>query len=195
MCCGSTHSRAESGTFHYLLYHELVGFTFNILLRIFIGFQWVLIGMQFIVQAIIPDVPNEVEIQSERIEFINEKVVEKVADEDYGETVEMEETEDDEGEEGGESGGGKGHKKGCCGGMLGKSGKSHGKKIKRGLKEVTVFPYPFDGAWPAPLQGSSGISTEEIKAAIAQGSTGNTDGRTLGGSGYSPLPPAPPTYY
>lgn len=143
-------------------------------------------------QAIIPDVPNEVEIQSQRIDFINEKVVEKVADEDFGEVVEMEETNDDD--EGEESESNKAKKAACCG-LMKKGSKTRGKKIKHGLKEVTVFPYPFSGAWPAPLQGSSGISTEEIKAAIAAGSTGNTDGRSLGGGGYSPLPPPPPTYY
>eukprot|EP00349_Pseudokeronopsis_sp_Brazil_P006662 CAMPEP_0202975738 /NCGR_PEP_ID=MMETSP1396-20130829/71532_1 /ASSEMBLY_ACC=CAM_ASM_000872 /TAXON_ID= /ORGANISM="Pseudokeronopsis sp., Strain Brazil" /LENGTH=46 /DNA_ID= /DNA_START= /DNA_END= /DNA_ORIENTATION= len=30
---------------------------------IFIGFQWVLISIQYITQAIIPDVPESVEIQ------------------------------------------------------------------------------------------------------------------------------------
>ena len=154
-----------------------------------------LIGIQFIAQAIIPDVPREVEIQSERIEFMNEKVVEKVADEDFGEVVEIEETNDDEEGEGQSDGlSGKGTKKGCCGAFR-KGSKSRAKKIKHGLKEVTVFPYPFEGAWPAPLQGSSGISTDEIKAVIASGSTGNTDGKSLQNGGYSALPPAPPAYY
>jgi anoctamin-10/anoctamin-7 len=50
---------------------------------IFIGFQWVLISIQFITQAIIPDVPESVEVQLERTAFINDKVIEKVADEDF----------------------------------------------------------------------------------------------------------------
>jgi len=162
---------------------------------IFVGFQWVLIGIQFVAQAVIPDVPNEVEIQQERIAFMNDKVVEKVADEDYGEEYEVEEVNDDDEGAGVDALGVK--SKGCCG--MGKS-KTRGKKMRTGLKEVTVFPYPFTGQWPAPLAGNSGISTEEIKAVIASGSTGNTDGRNVG-TGYSPVPKgdntsgAAPTYY
>jgi len=184
----------------------LICFTMDVLwkyslegrLWIFIGFQWVLIGIQFIAQAVIPDVPREVEIQEQRIEFINEKVVEKVADEDYGEVVEVEEVNEENEEEPSAKGEpAKPKSKGCC--SLGSHNKSRAKKIKKGLREVTVFPYPFEGAWPAPLQGSVSISHDEIKAAIAQGSTGNTDGRNVGQvggkEGYSPLPPPPPTYY
>lgn len=68
----------------------LVCFTMDVLdeysaygrLWIFVGFQWVLIGVQFIAQAIVPDVPEEVEIQAERMAFINEKIIDKVEDED-----------------------------------------------------------------------------------------------------------------
>lgn len=51
-------------------------------IRIFVGFQWSLIGVQFIAQAIVPDVPEEVEVQLERMEFIVSKVIDKTEDED-----------------------------------------------------------------------------------------------------------------
>jgi anoctamin-10/anoctamin-7 len=57
---------------------------------IFIGFQWVLISIQYVTQAIIPDVPESVEIQLARTEFINDKVIEKVPDEDFDDPVETE---------------------------------------------------------------------------------------------------------
>jgi hypothetical protein len=49
--------------------------------RIFIGFQWVLFALQFIVQAVIPDHPPEVTIQTARNEFIVSKLIEKTPDE------------------------------------------------------------------------------------------------------------------
>jgi hypothetical protein len=54
---------------------------------VFIGFQWVLISLQLYVQYAIDDVPEEVTIQLERKAFINDKVIEKVADEDYDERM------------------------------------------------------------------------------------------------------------
>lgn len=60
-------------------------------LRLFIGFQWTLIMVQFIVAEVVPDVPPEVEIQGQRQEFIRSKILDKVADED-AEVEELERT-------------------------------------------------------------------------------------------------------
>lgn len=49
---------------------------------IFIGFQWTLIGMQFLVEEMIPDVPEEVEIQIKRQEFISAKLIDRIPDEE-----------------------------------------------------------------------------------------------------------------
>ena len=42
--------------------------------RVFIGFQWALFLMQIGIEAIIDDVPEEVEVQTERMKFIVDKV-------------------------------------------------------------------------------------------------------------------------
>jgi len=68
----------------------LICFTMDVLdaysnygrLWIFVGFQWCLIGIQFIAQALVPDVPEEVEIQLERMDYIILKVIERAEDED-----------------------------------------------------------------------------------------------------------------
>lgn len=49
---------------------------------IFIGFQWTLIFLQFVVQLVVPDEPEEVEIQKARMEFITSKLIARVPDED-----------------------------------------------------------------------------------------------------------------
>lgn len=119
--------------------------------RVFIGFQWVLIGLQFIAQAIVPDVPEEVEIQLARNEFINEKVIEKVEDEDFGQPEEMEVDGDED--EGGEK------KKTCCGLLPSTQKKT---KMKQLDHEYPVNPYPLDHdpvAWPKPLQTDPNAST------------------------------------
>lgn len=51
---------------------------------IFIGMQWAMISFQFALGAAIPDIPEEVEIQQKRNEFINSKLILFVEDEDYG---------------------------------------------------------------------------------------------------------------
>ena len=50
---------------------------------IFIGFQWTLISMQYMLSAFIPDVAVEVTVQLERQDFINAKLIEQLPDEDY----------------------------------------------------------------------------------------------------------------
>ena len=62
------------------------------MVRLFIGYQWALISTQFIAQNYINDEPKEVTIQKERMEFIKQKVVDHIPDENYGE----DEFEDDE---------------------------------------------------------------------------------------------------
>lgn len=48
---------------------------------LFIGFQWVIFTMQFIAEAAIPDIPEEVEIQQKRNAFITSKIIDKTPDE------------------------------------------------------------------------------------------------------------------
>jgi hypothetical protein len=106
---------------------------------IFLGFQWVLISLQYILQAVIDDVPEEVEIQLKRTQFINEKVIEHVEDEDFDTQVEvLFEVEDADNDEQ--------VVKGCC-------GRKKGKSSMRGITNVeTDFPYfeyPFNNQDPA----------------------------------------------
>eukprot|EP01039_Chlorochromonas_danica_P003789 gene3789-4139_t len=76
----------------------LVCFTMDVLHRfdiygrswIFIGFQWTLIGMQFLVEQMIPDVPEEVEIQIKRQEFITAKLIDHIPDEEQVSVAEYE---------------------------------------------------------------------------------------------------------
>ena len=77
------------------------------------------------------------------MKFINEKVIEKVEDEDYGEVREIVIAEDEDD--------GNAAIKGCCG-MGG--GKSHHRKTREGLDSLPVFGYPFNkvpNAWPKAL--------------------------------------------
>ena len=62
--------------------------------RIFISFQWVLIFIQFLVQEIVPDEPEEYTVQLKRMAFIRSKVIDHTPDEAY-------DLEADEEEEGG----------------------------------------------------------------------------------------------
>ena len=206
----------------------LVCFTMDVLwdrfsltgrLWIFIGFQWVLISIQFIASEIIDDVPLEVSIQEERNEFINLKVVEKVADEDYGVVVVVD--EDDVVEEGkGKSG------PIHCGNLCGircKSGSTKkntrkSRKLRTDLGEFSVFDYPeqatASGAWPKPLSKSRGdkapASLRDQKAAAKAAATANSSYDTssyvsaaaavsgVPSGGYSAVPsaagvPSPPT--
>lgn len=55
--------------------------------RIFIGFQWTLLCLQFILLKLIPDIPLPVQIQMARAEFINEKLIFFADDEDYDEIM------------------------------------------------------------------------------------------------------------
>lgn len=124
---------------------DVLNFRFLVLclFRIFIGFQWVLICCQFFAQFIVPDVPEEVLIQEDRMKFINEKVIEKVEDEDYGEIHDAVVIEDEEDTFGQAA-------KGCCN----FGGKSRHRKTREGLDALPVFAYPFNkvpNAWPAPL--------------------------------------------
>ena len=85
---------------------------------------------QFLASEFIGDVPSEVAIQLQRREFINEKVIELLEDEDFGEDEQDDEEED----------------KASDGKKL--------KKIKTGLNAfpVLVFPIdPNDDVWPEPL--------------------------------------------
>lgn len=50
---------------------------------VFIGFQWGILSLQYIIGVLIPDIPNDVVIQLERTEFIVSKLIDKVPDEEY----------------------------------------------------------------------------------------------------------------
>ena len=62
----------------------MIVFTMNVLpvhyteytrIWIFIGFFWVVIGIQFAIRRSIPDVPYEVEVQHQRQEYINRMII------------------------------------------------------------------------------------------------------------------------
>lgn len=57
---------------------------FSLVVRywIFILFQWVCFTLQVIIMEAIPDVPEDIEIQLQRTEFIVDKLIDKVADND-----------------------------------------------------------------------------------------------------------------
>ena len=48
---------------------------------IFVAFQWACFALQYIIMEAIPDVPEEIEIQLQREEFIVRKLIDKVGDE------------------------------------------------------------------------------------------------------------------
>lgn len=52
---------------------------------IFIGFQWGLMTVQYIIAALIPDEPMEVQVQASRRAFICSKIIDGTPDEDYAE--------------------------------------------------------------------------------------------------------------
>ena len=51
---------------------------------VFILFQWICFILQAFIMAIIPDIPEEIDIQQQRSDFIVRKLIDKVADEDDG---------------------------------------------------------------------------------------------------------------
>ena len=57
---------------------------------IFIGFQWALFSLQYIIQVIIPDEPLQVGIQKQRANFLVSKILNKVKDDDDGEAARQE---------------------------------------------------------------------------------------------------------
>jgi len=97
----------------------MICFTMNVLDQytlfgrswIFIGFQWFLITCQFAISEAIPDEPYEVYIQKERREFINEKLIEQIHDDEdddmaavessasAGEAMEKDDEEDEDPED------------------------------------------------------------------------------------------------
>jgi hypothetical protein len=52
-------------------------------LWIFLGFQWIMMAVQYILELAIPTIPEEVQIQKERIRYIEHKVIRKIEDDDY----------------------------------------------------------------------------------------------------------------
>lgn len=180
-------------------------------LWIFIGFQWVLMSIQFISQEIIDDVPLEVQIQMERNEFINLKVIEKVADEDYGVVVQVEEADL---VEGGKEKRGPIH----CGNLCGIRFKPErprmrtvkSRRIREDLAPYSVFEYPeaasSAGSWPKPLcrqkDGATAPSIRQQKEAAKEAARANFDtssyisqaAAVAAPTTYSAVPnPAPPS--
>lgn len=68
----------------------LIAFTMEVLkmysdmtrMWIFIGFQWSLFCLQYLIDLVIPDEPLEVGIQKQRTEFLNAKILHKAKDDD-----------------------------------------------------------------------------------------------------------------
>lgn len=109
---------------------------------IFIGFQWAMISIQYIIAAIIPDKPMDVVIQEARTTFIVSKLIEKVADEDYDPKAVVDlnapiPEEEDEAK------------------LLKRLAKRKG-RAGEALPDLPVHVYPRNVAeadWPAPLSG------------------------------------------
>jgi hypothetical protein len=150
------------------------------------GFQWVLIMLQFIGQAVIADVPEEVEVQLQRLSFINSKVIEKVEDEDFGMTDEMDNANYEDADERAEK------KGGCCAIKLGKKKKA---RIQKGLTEWPLSTYPADVLpinWPKPLQKQAPTDVEEVAPVIVEDKTPKF---TNYASNSKAAVEAPPNYY
>lgn len=47
---------------------------------IFVGFQWVVFSLQYCIRLIIPDIPMEVQIQKDRADYLNLKLIDKTPD-------------------------------------------------------------------------------------------------------------------
>lgn len=174
-------------------------------------------SIQYFAMAVIDDVPLEVEVQTERNEFINLKVIEKVADDDYGAVHAIDEDAlvDDEAPGRGPTHCGNF----CCRILCCKS--KHKKKAAKseGAGDIADFPafdYPeqvsASGAWPKPLSkardGAIPISARDQKAAAKAAAKAKTSYDTssyvsavsavpapAGVSGYSAVPPPPPSGY
>jgi hypothetical protein len=54
---------------------------------VFILFQWVIFATQGFIMAVIPDIPEEIVIQQERTEFIVDKLIDKISDDDEADIV------------------------------------------------------------------------------------------------------------
>lgn len=153
----------------------------------FIGFQWVLIACQFVASVIVPDTSEDVEIQLERQKFIFDKVIEHVADEEFGTTVEVLEEVQESGVKAA---------KGCnCFG-----GKTSSRRVKEFADEVVVLPYPFSAkpdAFPTVLS----VTDERLPAVYQtlQSPRNTKKVNTEGGNSYifttasaaAHVPPAP----
>lgn len=61
--------------------HELDTLSRDARFWIFIGFQWLCFALQAVIMELIPDVPEAVEIQLQRQEFVVCKLIDQVADE------------------------------------------------------------------------------------------------------------------
>ncbi len=84
MCCRCIRLLVELGK--SLIYALTISNEFFLILagRLFIGMQWALISLQSVIAAYIPDIPYDVNIQTQRNEFIVSKLILNVADEDFG---------------------------------------------------------------------------------------------------------------
>eukprot|EP01038_Epipyxis_sp_PR26KG_P015834 gene15834-21454_t len=134
---------------------------------VFIGFQWVLISLQLFIQFLIPDTPIEVEVQLERFEFINEKVIEKVAEDEV-------EKKDDDNEEEAEGEGlinvidSEVVTKGCCGRK--KKPKNKKADFASDKIDLPVGNYPFTkmaSLWPQTIDKNNVNNYRQVPKADA----------------------------
>ena len=67
----------------------LDGWSINAKFWVFIGFQWGCFVLQSLIMSAIPDIPEEVNIQIQRTDFITSKILEKQPDEPelYGKLI------------------------------------------------------------------------------------------------------------
>jgi hypothetical protein len=172
--------------------------------RIFIGFQWTLIGLQFIAQEIIEDCPAEVTIQRQRNEFINSKVVEKVADEEgaYREGVVGHTGSEEDLVEAGKGTPGPVHCGNVCCCRAPKDFTRVGtKRLTTDVEPYTQMQYPFAASargWPQTLTSDNVRMTGAQRKAAAKAAAATPSYSPYNTSSYAgsiaalPGPPPPP---
>lgn len=132
--------------------------------RVFIGFQWVLVLIQFLFTEIIEDVPDEVTIQLQRMEFIKSKVIDGIPDE-IDDEVDFDETAGDDMPEDGDFDAETEDKRCCLACRVEKPAVAGARKIVRGIEPFPAYAYPDTreaANWPPPLDRENGSVPDSI---------------------------------
>jgi hypothetical protein len=148
-----------------------------IFFRIFVGFQWVLIFTQFILQVIVPDVPEDVEIQEQRIKFFHAKIIDRVEDEDFADedTQEKEELTANQN---------------CCLAAMGFRGTGLLRKM-HGSHKPTIPYEAFPGKDQAEATWPNALDGNDPRLVSGRPSTTTSQPSVSQVSNDAPLPPPP----